>query len=432
MPTAHAPGASLSDPADRSLTSLLFRRLMPLLVLAYVISFVDRTNIALAKSHLAVDLHISAAAYGLGAGLFFLSYALLEVPSNLIMHRVGARFWIARIMVTWGVLSAAMAFVQGPTSFYVMRMLLGVAEAGLFPGVMLYLTYWFGREDRARAVGYFLLGVCIANIVSGPLGGALLEMDGVLGLKGWQWMFLVEGLPAVALAFVVWRKLPDGPDSAPWLTPAQAQEVHRRLDGEAAGAAGKAGHSFFAAIRDRQVWLAIFIYFCHQISIYTVIFFLPGIIGTYGKLTPVQIGLLNSLPWIAAAVGAAWLPKYADTPQRGRRLLLLGLVVMAAGLVIAAFTGPALALIGFSLTALMFFVVQSIVFVFPASRLHGAALAGGLALINTCGLVGGFLGPSAMGVIEQTTGSTRNGLIIMAVLLLVAALGAPFMRQGHE
>jgi MFS family permease len=185
-------------------------------------------------------------------------------------------------------------------------------------------------------------------------------------------------------------------------------------------------------VRDPQIWLAIFIYFCHQISIYTVIFFLPGIIGTYGKLTPLQIGLLNSLPWIAAAVGAAWLPKYADTPQRGRRLLLLGLVVMAAGLIIAAFTGPALALTGFSLTALMFFVVQSIVFVFPASRLSGMALAGGLALINTCGLVGGFIGPSVMGVIEQTTGSTRNGLIIMAVLLLVAAVGAPFMRQGHE
>ncbi|WP_027797569.1 MFS transporter [Paraburkholderia acidipaludis] len=432
MPTAHVSDASLPDSADRSLTSLLFRRLMPLLVLAYVISFVDRTNIALAKSHLAVDLHISAAAYGLGAGLFFLSYALLEIPSNLIMHRVGARFWIARIMITWGVLSAAMAFVQGPTSFYVMRVLLGAAEAGLFPGVMLYLTYWFGREDRARAVGYFLLGVCIANIVSGPLGGALLEMDGVLGLKGWQWMFLAEGLPAVALAFVVWRKLPDGPDSAPWLTPAQAEEVRSRLDSETSGAAVRAGHTSFAAVRDPQVWLAIFIYFCHQISIYTVIFFLPGIIGTYGKLTPLQIGLLNSLPWIAAAVGAAWLPKYADTPQRGRRLLLLGLVVMAVGLLIAAFTGPALALTGFSLTALMFFVVQSIVFVFPASRLSGLALAGGLALINTCGLVGGFLGPSVMGVIEQTTGSTRNGLIIMAALLLVAAVGAPFMRQGHE
>ena len=434
MQTVHATDApSLAAATDSSLTGLLFRKLMPLLVLSYVISFLDRTNIALAKSHIAVDLHISAAAYGLGAGLFFLSYALLEVPSNLIMHRVGARFWITRIMVTWGLLSAAMAFVQGETSFYVMRVLLGAAEAGLFPGVMLYLTYWFGREERARAVGYFLLGVCIANIASGPLGGLLLGMDGVWGFKGWQWMFVLEGLPAVALAAVVWKKLPDGPQSASWLTPAQAQEIQRKLAAEGAGAMpGKGGHSFLGAMRDPQVWLAIFIYFCHQISIYTVIFFLPSIIGTYGKLSPLEIGMLNSLPWIAAAIGAAWLPRHANTPQRGRRLLCLGLVVMAVGLLIAAFAGPVVALAGFSLTALMFFVVQSIVFLFPSSRLTGVALAGGLALINTCGLVGGFIGPSVMGIIEQATGSTRNGLIIMAGLLLVACAVAPFLRQGQE
>ncbi len=434
MQTVSTTGApSHVAPADHSLTGLLFRKLMPLLVLSYVISFLDRTNIALAKSHIAVDLHISAAAYGLGAGLFFLSYALLEVPSNLIMHRVGARFWITRIMVTWGLLSAAMAFVQGETSFYIMRVLLGTAEAGLFPGVMLYLTYWFGREERARAVGYFLLGVCIANIVSGPLGGLLLGMDGVWGFKGWQWMFVLEGLPAVALAAVVWKKLPDGPESASWLTPAQAQAIRHKLAAEGAdGSAGKDGHSFLSAMRDPQVWLAIFIYFCHQISIYTVIFFLPGIIGTYGKLSPLQIGMLNSLPWIAAAIGAAWLPRHASTPQRGRRLLCLGLVVMAVGLLIAAFAGPVVGLAGFSLTALMFFVVQSIVFLFPSSRLKGVALAGGLALINTCGLVGGFIGPSVMGIIEQATGSTRNGLIIMAVLLLVACAVAPFLRQGQE
>ena len=203
---AATPQAAFSDAdadAVAALTPLLFKRLLPLLVLAYVISFIDRTNIALAKQHMALDLGISAAAYGLGAGLFFLSYALLEVPSNLIMHRVGARFWITRIMITWGLLSAGMAFVQGEASFYVMRLLLGAAEAGLFPGVMLYLTYWFGRQERARATGYFLLGVCIANIVSGPLAGALLQLDGLGGWHGWQWMFVIEGLPAVALAWVV-------------------------------------------------------------------------------------------------------------------------------------------------------------------------------------------------------------------------------------
>ena len=285
MTTIQAPDAPLQHVVtDRPLTAMLFRRLMPLLIFAYVISFLDRTNIALAKSHIAVDLHISSAAYGLGAGLFFLTYALFEVPSNLIMHRVGARFWITRIMITWGLLSAGMAFINGQTAFYVMRLLLGVAEAGLFPGVLLYLTYWFGREERARATGYFLLGVCIANILGGPLGGALLQMDGVGGLHGWQWMFLLEGLPAVVLAFVVWKKLPDGPADAPWLTRPQADEIRSRLAAECAqGQADGAAHSFFGAIRDRQIWLAIFVYFCHQIAIYTVIFFLPGIIGTWGQ-----------------------------------------------------------------------------------------------------------------------------------------------------
>ncbi len=206
---------SATGDASASLNRLLFRKLMPLLIAAYVISFLDRTNIAFAKHSMGVDLGISSAAYGLGAGLFFLTYALFEIPSNLVMHRVGARFWITRIMITWGALSVAMAFVRGETSFYVMRLLLGAAEAGLFPGVMLYLTYWFGREERARATGYFLLGVCIANIVGGPLAGALIELDGTLGFHGWQWLFVVEGIPAILLAFVVWTRLPDRP-SARW------------------------------------------------------------------------------------------------------------------------------------------------------------------------------------------------------------------------
>ena len=433
---ATPPGlrASQAVDAQASLNALIFHKLMPLLVLAYVISFIDRTNIALAKSHMAVDIGISAAAYGLGAGLFFLSYALLEVPSNLVMHRVGARWWIARIMITWGLLSAGMAFVTGETSFYVMRILLGAAEAGLFPGVMLYLNYWFGRKDRARATGYFLLGVCIANILSGPVGGALLQMDGMWGWHGWQWMFVLEGLPAVALAFVVWRKLPDGPSTASWLTRPQAQAIERQLATERAEdvANGQVGESFRACLVDRQIWLAIFVYFCHQISIYTVIFFLPSIIGTYGKLSPLEIGALNSLPWVAAAVGAIALPRLAVTPQRGRLLLLVGLVSMAVGLLIAAFASPAIALAGFCLTGSMFFVVQSVIFLVASSRLAGVALAGGLALVNTCGLVGGFIGPSVMGWIEQSTGSTKNGLLLLAGRLVAAALASIWMRQGQE
>lgn len=421
-----APGAC----NEHRLTNLLLRRLMPLLVVVYVMSFLDRTNIALAKASMGIDLGLSAAAYGLGAGLFFLTYALFEVPSNLIMQKVGARFWITRIMITWGLLSTGMAFVQGETSFYVMRLLLGVAEAGLFPGVMLYLTYWFNREQRARATGYFLLGVCIANILSGPLGGALLQLDGWLGWHGWQWLFVLEGLPAVALAYVVWKKLPDGPSSASWLSAADAREIQARLDAESDDAPQQTRLN--QMLRDKQIWLAIAVYFVHQITIYTVIFFLPGIIGNYGSLTPLQIGLLTSVPWIAAAIGAATFPRLATSAQRCRRILFFGLLTMSAGLLVASFSNSYIGLIGFSLTALMLFVVQSIIFVFPSSRLSGTALAGGLAFVTTCGLLGGFVGPSVMGLIEQTTGTTRNGLWVIAGLLVVAALVSTRLRQGQE
>ncbi len=431
MTMTKTPEAPSSPRDAATLNKLLFVKLMPLLIAAYVLSFLDRTNIALAKHQLDVDLGISAAAYGLGAGLFFLTYALSEVPSNLIMHKVGARFWIARIMVTWGLISAAMAFVQGETSFYVLRLLLGIAEAGLFPGVMLYLTYWFGREQRARATGYFLLGVCVANIIGGPLGAALMQLDGLFGWHGWQWMFMLEGLPAVFFAIVVWKQLPDRPSKASWLSPAEAQQIERQLATEAEEGAGHGGHALKQCLTP-QILLAIFVYFCHQITVYTVIFFLPGIIGKYGDLSTVQIGLLTSLPWIAAALGAIALPRFATTAQRSRRMLVTGLLTMAAGLVIASLAGPVISLLGFCISAVMFFVVQSIIFLYPASRLKGAALAGGLGFVNCLGLLGGFVGPSVMGLIEQSTGNAMNGMKVIAVVLVVAAIAALRLRQGHE
>ena len=395
----------------QSLNALMFRKLMPMLIFAYVISFLDRTNISLAKTHMAVDLGISAAAYGFGAGLFFLTYALMEVPSNLIMHRVGARLWITRIMITWGILSAGMAFITDETTFYIARALLGAAEAGLFPGVMLYLTYWFGKEQRARASGYFLIGVCLANIISGPIGGLLLEMDGIMGWHGWQWLFFLEGIPAVLFSVVIWKKLPDKPSKARWLTQEQADEVEQALkkENDEEIASGNVGHSFKGVFKIPQLWLAIAVYFLHQISVYSVIFFLPGIIGTYGGLTSVEIGLLNSIPWVAAALGAAFLPKYATTPKLSRKIMFGGLILMSAGLTLAAYTPPMIALIGFTLTASMFFVVQPVVFLFASSRLAGAGMAAGLALVNTCGITGGFFWPSLLWFVEQTTGSTKTG-----------------------
>lgn len=434
MSTPHAEAfCAPAGSARASLNRLLFRKLLPILITAYVISFLDRTNIAFAKHSMGIDLGFSSAAYGLGAGLFFVTYALFEIPSNLIMHRVGARFWIARIMITWGALSVAMALVRGETSFYAMRLLLGAAEAGLFPGVMLYLTYWFGHEERARATGYFLLGVCVANIVGGPLAGALLALDGALGLHGWQWLFIVEGVPAIALAFVVWARLPERPSDARWLAPELGRALERALASEQAqSAAAHGAQAFGVALRDPQIWLAIFVYFCHQLTIYTMIFFLPGIIGESGRFSPIVVGLLAAMPWLAAALGAATLPRFARDSSRSRRILCAGLGVMAAGLVCAAYAPPAAALASVCVAASMFFVVQSIVFTFPASRLAGSALAGGLGLVNTCGLLGGFVGPTVVGTIEQTTGHAKNGLALLAIALGVAALASLRLRHGHE
>ncbi|MGI4748389.1 MAG: MFS transporter [Janthinobacterium lividum] len=419
--SAAVEGWSTTPPRDsETVAALCLRRLLPLLVVAYVVSFVDRTNIALAKSHLQTDLGISAAAYGLGAGLFFLTYALTEVPSNLLMHRVGARFWITRIMVTWGVISALMAVVQGPTSFYLLRMLLGVAEAGLFPGVMLYLTYWFDAEHRARASGLFLLGVCLANVISGPLGGALLEMNGVLGLRGWQWLFILEAVPALIVAAVIWRILPNRPSDAPWLTAEEAAGIERRIAKQQSDAA-PSHEGLGRALLGPQSLLTIAIYFCHQIAIYTVTFFLPGIIGGWGHLSSLSIGLLTALPWLASTAGAVFALRGRRNPLQARRFLIAGFLIMAFGMLVASARQPAFALVGFCISASMFFVVQALIFTYPASRLSGSRLAVGLAFTNSCGLLGGFTGPTIMGRIEQQTGSASGGLIAMTILLLVAA-----------
>ena len=415
------------------INKIIFRRIMPLLIAAYVMAFLDRTNIGMAKDRLEIDLGISATAYGIGAGLFFLTYALSEIPSNLIMHKVGARFWIMRIMITWGLISAAMAFVQGEWSFYLLRMLLGVAEAGLFPGVIYFLTQWFVANDRAKANGMFLLGVAIANIVGAPLGGLLLTMDGVGGLHGWQWMFIIEGLPACALAFVVWKFLPNKPTEAKFLSRAEAEDLEARIAAEEEAGAQAAGNSKLRhVLRDKQILLVVAIYFTHQIAVYALSFFLPSIIGTYGELSPIQIGLLTSVPWIFSAAGALLLPRLATNATRSRLIATCTMVGIVAGFTLGAVGGPVLGLLGFCLAAFNFFALQPILFTYPATRLSGAALAGGIAFVNTVGLFGGFLGPYVMGFMEEATGNKLSGLWFIVGMCLIGALLTLLLKRGSE
>lgn len=412
---------------------IIFRRIMPLLIAAYVMAFIDRTNIGMAKDRMEIDLGISATAYGIGAGLFFLTYALSEIPSNLIMHKVGARFWIMRIMITWGILSACMAFVQGEWSFYILRMLLGIAEAGLFPGVIYFITQWFVVKDRAKANGMFLLGVSIANIVGAPLGGILLTMDGVGGLHGWQWMFIIEGLPACILAIVVWKCLPNKPTESKFLTREEAEDLEARiLAEETAGAKASGNSKLRHVLKDKQILLVVAIYFTHQIAVYALSFFLPSIIGTYGTLNTIQIGLLTSIPWIFSAAGALLLPRLATNASRSRLIATSTMVGIVAGFTLGALGGPILGMLGFCLAAFNFFALQPILFTYPATRLSGAALAGGIAFVNTIGLFGGFLGPYVMGFMEETTGSKLSGLWFIVAMCTVGALLTRKLKRGTE
>lgn len=412
---------------------IIFRRVMPLLIAAYVMAFIDRTNIGMAKDRMEIDLGISATAYGIGAGLFFLTYALSEIPSNLIMHKVGARFWIMRIMITWGILSACMAFVQGEWSFYILRMLLGIAEAGLFPGVIYFITQWFVVKHRAKANGMFLLGVSIANIVGAPLGGILLTMDGVGGLHGWQWMFIIEGIPACFLAIFIWKYLPNKPTDAKFLTRAEAEDLEARiLAEELAGAKASGNSKLRHVLRDKQILLVVAIYFTHQIAVYALSFFLPSIIGTYGTLNTIQIGLLTSVPWIFSAAGALLLPRLATNASRSRTIATCTMVGIVAGFTLGAIGGPVLGMLGFCLAAFNFFALQPILFTYPATRLSGAALAGGIAFVNTVGLFGGFLGPYVMGFMEETTGSKFSGLWFIVAMCTVGALLTRKLKRGTE
>ncbi|WP_336711176.1 MFS transporter [Arthrobacter sp. USHLN218] len=418
--------------SPQEISSLILRKLMPLLIIAYIMSFLDRTNIGIAKERLEIDLGISATAYGIGAGLFFLTYALSEVPSNLIMHKVGARFWITRIMVSWGLISACMMFVQGEWSFYIMRMLLGIAEAGLFPGVMYFLTQWFVRKERAKANGLFLLGVSFANVIGAPLGGALLNMEGVGGLHGWQWMFLIEGIPACFLAIVVWKMLPDRPTQAKFLTYEEAASLEARIAAEdAAGAEASGTHKLTGVFKDKQILLVVGIYLSEQIAVYALSFFLPSIIGTYGELSSFEIGLLTAVPWIFAALGSYFIPRHATNGTKARKLVSTTMIGICVGFTLGAVSGPVVGLIGFCLGAFCFFAMQPILFTFPASRLSGSTLAGGIAFVNTIGLFGGFLGPYVMGFMEDATGSKFAGLWFVVAVCAVGAFLSFFLKYGE-
>ena len=398
------------------------RRLLPLMIVCFFIAFLDRVSVGFAALQMNEDLGFSAKIYGFGAGIFFIGYFLFEVPSNLILHRVGARLWIARIMITWGVVAAGMAFVQGTTSFYVMRFLLGVAEAGFFPGMILYISLWFPARERARATAIFILGLPISVLLGAPLSTALLSLDGIAGLHGWQLLFIIEGIPAVALGFVVLAYLTDRPSEAHWLTPAQRSWLVARLAAEEA-AGKKRRLTVGETLRDRKVLALAFAFLCNVVPIYGITMWLPLIAKGTGNLTNMQIGFITTIPYLCAAIAMVINARHSDRTGERKLHILVAALVGAAGFVLAAVSmSPLVSLLGICIGAAGIWCANTVFWTLPASYLTGAAAAAGIGLINAIGNLGGFLGPYMTGWIRDTMGGFGPAMLCLAGFLALHGL----------
>ncbi len=398
------------------------RRLLPFLLLMYIVAFLDRANIGFAKQTFQRSTGISDAAFALGAGLFFLSYALFEIPSNLILQRVGGRIWMSRIMVSWGIVSVGMMFARGPVSYYVLRLLLGFAEAGFFPGVILYLTYWFPNRARTQILGQFYFGAPLALIFGGPLSGLLLEMPKVAGLLGWQWMFLVEGTMAVLVGFWAFWFLTARPADASWLSNEERAALQSVLEAEEQTRTSHGPSSLGSALRDPSVIHFSGIYFLIQLSVYGVVFYLPSEVSTaVGKSVEMEVGLIAAIPWICALAAVIGIPRLGDSLNRHR--IVAAMVLFVSGLASALFLLPngVTALVALCVAASGFIGVQPLFWRFPTNYLAGRAAAGGIAVINAVGALGGFVAPNIKVWADHRFGFPSAGLYLLSGLTVVAA-----------
>lgn len=403
------------------------KKLVPFVLLMYILAFLDRANIGFAKQAFQVDTGISDAAFALGAGIFFLGYAVFEVPSNIIMHHVGARAWLARIMITWGLVSAGFAWVSTESSFLVLRVLLGIAEAGFFPGIIYYFTFWFTNRRRSSVMGLFYLGPPLAFIFGSPLSGLLLDFDGAFGFHGWQWMFIVEGLLAAIVGVWAYWYLVDKPQDAKWLSTEEKQALHAELEEEnAKKPQGKA--SALQALGNPKVWYLAAICFMIQVSNYGLNFYLPTqVAGLLGKKVGLMVGLVSAIPWVCALIATATLPRYSD--KSGKRGVLAAAIIGSAGIgfILSATGSPVIGILALCIVAMGNLACQPIFWTLPSRFLSGIAAASAIALINSVGNLGGFLAPNLRVWAEQTFHSSYAGLyaiaaagIMGAILLLVS------------
>jgi MFS transporter, ACS family, tartrate transporter len=405
-------------------------RLIPFLVLAYFLSYLDRVNLGFAALTMNAELKFSPTVFSWGAGIFFIGYFLFEVPSNLALEKFGASRWIARIMVTWGIISALMAFVSGIWSFYTVRFLLGVAEAGFFPGIILYLTYWYPAEYRARFLAAFVIAVPVSTVIGAPISGLLLGLDGALGLQGWQWLFIIEGVPTVLLGIVTWFYLTDRPAKADWLTAEQKAWLSSRLESETAAKQAVSHLTLRQALASPKVLRLSMVYFGFVAALYGMQFWLPQIVKAFG-FSNAQTGFVTAVPYLFGTVAMIMWARHSDATRErvmhvGAPLLLTGVALGICGYM----DNPYVTMVALVVAAIGTFCTFGVFWTLPTAWLSGVAAAGAIALINSIGNLAGFAGPYLIGWVKETTGSTSTGLLVLAALPLLA--GLLVFLGGHE
>ncbi|MBG7618127.1 MFS transporter [Herbaspirillum sp. AP02] len=397
-------------------------RIVPFIMLLYFIAYIDRVNIGFAALTMKQDLGFSASVLGFGAGIFFWGYFMFEVPSNIILHKVGARLWIARVMVTWGMISGAMAFVDGATSFYVMRFLLGAAEAGFFPGIILYLSYWFPARHRAGVTAFFMAAAPLSTAIGSPISAALLEMDGVMNLHGWQWMFILEAIPALLLGVVVLGFMTDKPEKAKWLKEDERAWLIKTMADEHAQKDKSGKHGIIRGLADLRVLGLALIYFGTSAGLYTLGIWAPQIIKGLG-VSSMAVGFLNAIPPIVSVVAMVLWSRHSDRTGERTWHVIIACVAAAVGLVIAAGANSVVGLIAaLTLVNVGISCAKPPLWSMPTMFLSGAAAATGIATINSIGNLGGFVAPSVIGWIKDSTGSYAGGLYFVAGLLVFSAV----------
>jgi len=423
---------------ESALYQRIFRRIVPFLFLCYLVAFLDRVNVGFAKLQMAGQLGFTDAVYGFGAGVFFIGYFLFEVPSNLILEKVGAKWWIARIMVTWGIISASMMLVTTEFWFYTLRFLLGVAEAGFYPGMILYLTYWFPAAQRCRMIALFMTAIAVSNVVGSPISGALMQfLDGINGWQGWQWLFLLEGIPSILVGLLVLIVLDNGPREAGWLSEPERALVLRRLaEDESAKPAWRLRHRFADVFRDLRVWALSFYYLCAVIGFYAVNFWMPTIIQELGAdpRDYFRVGLLSMIPWGGAAIVMVLVGSHSDRTGERYWHSLAPLMAAAFGMLGLALVGNAAVPSLICLTLVTAGLLSAIVVMWslPVAFLSGTAAAAGIAWINSLGNLGGFFGPELIGRIRTATDSTEMAFVALSAIVLVGAGVLMMMRARTE